>query len=108
MVRLKWNMRVLVVLLVIGSMASAAVAADMAKVNINTAPAGELTTLNGVGDALAGRILEYRKANGPFQRPEDIQKVKGIGPAIWDRNKDRITVGQPAAKPEKPAPKKKK
>ncbi|MEK7874347.1 MAG: helix-hairpin-helix domain-containing protein, partial [Chloroflexota bacterium] len=30
--------------------------------------------------------------NGPFQRPEDIVKVKGIGPQTYQRLKELITV----------------
>ena len=63
-------------------------------ININTATKEELMQLDGVGDAIAGRIVEYREANGPFKAPEDITKVKGIGPATYEKNKDRITVGQ--------------
>ena len=77
-------------------LAGAAMAADDAgKVDINTASKAQLTTLNGVGDALAGRILEYREKKGPFARPEDIKKVKGIGAAIFEKNQDRIIVGTP-------------
>ncbi len=36
-------------------------------VNINTASSEELELLPRVGPALAGRIIEFREANGPFQ-----------------------------------------
>jgi len=61
-------------------------------VNINTADAGALTALAGVGPKLAEKIVEHRQANGPFNKPEDIQKVKGVGKAVWERNKSRIVV----------------
>lgn len=61
------------------------------KVNINTAEKQELTTLKKVGDALAERIIEFRKDH-PFQTPEDIMKIKGIGEEIFESNKDRIIV----------------
>lgn len=66
--------------------------ADMSKVNINDATLEELTTLNGVGDKVAARIIAFRKANGPFQKPEDLMMVKGIGQKMFDKNKDRIVV----------------
>lgn len=66
---------------------------SVGSVNINTAPAEALSTLNGIGKKYAERIVAYRDAHGPFQRPEDILKVDGIGPATWEKNKDVITVG---------------
>ena len=62
------------------------------KVNINTADPSRLTTLTGVGTQLAQRITEYRKQNGPFQKPEDIMQVKGIGQKVFNQNKDRIVL----------------
>ena len=47
----------------------------LAQVNINTATAQELQTLNGIGPAKAAAIVEYRTANGPFKSPEDIKNV---------------------------------
>ena len=61
-------------------------------VNINKASVEELTQLKGIGSAYAERIVKYRDKNGPFEKPEDIMKVKGIGQKTWDTNKDRITV----------------
>lgn len=64
----------------------------LAKININTATAEELDKLPGVGPAIAQRIIEYRTANGPFQKIEDIMKVRGIGPAQFDAIKNLIVV----------------
>lgn len=41
---------------------------------------------------LAQRIVDYREANGPFATIEDIMKVHGIGPAIFEDIKDSIFV----------------
>ncbi|MCW5850829.1 MAG: helix-hairpin-helix domain-containing protein [Anaerolineae bacterium] len=60
-------------------------------INLNTATKAELDTLPGIGPALADRIIEYRQKNGPFQRPEDIKKVSGIGDKVYENIKDRIT-----------------
>jgi competence protein ComEA len=62
------------------------------KVNINTATAEELSTLPGIGPTKAQSIIDYRTANGPFQSIEDIEKVRGIGDATFDKLKDKITV----------------
>ena len=67
------------------------------KININTASKEELMQLEGVGSAIAERIVEYREANGPFVAPEDIMNVKGIGESTYEKNKDRIAVEQPKA-----------
>lgn len=66
---------------------------EAAFVNINTAGVAELDTLPGIGPAYAQRIVDYRTANGPFQKIEDIQNVSGIGPSIFAGMKDLITVG---------------
>lgn len=60
-------------------------------VNINTAGAGELDKLPGIGPALAGRIIAYREKNGPFGKVDDIIKVSGIGPALLAKIKAQIT-----------------
>lgn len=62
------------------------------KININKASAEELTQLQGIGPEYAERIIQYREAHGPFDRPEGIMNVKGIGQTIWEANKDRIAV----------------
>lgn len=65
------------------------VAADAGKVNINTDGKEVLMTLKGVGEAIADRIIEYRKAH-PFNAPEEIMNVKGVGKKIFEENKDKI------------------
>lgn len=62
------------------------------KVNINTASLDELTKLKGIGPAYAQGIIDYRNANGPFEKIEDITNVKGIGPKTLEAIKDMITV----------------
>lgn len=62
------------------------------KININTAGAAELDRLSGVGPALAERIIQYRTENGPFAKPEDIQKVSGIGPKTFEKMASQVTV----------------
>jgi competence protein ComEA len=61
--------------------------------NINTASAADLDGLPGIGQAIAQRIVEYRTANGPFQTIDDLQKVKGIGPAVFAQIAPLVTVG---------------
>ena len=53
--------------------------------------------LPGIGEVLAGRIIAYREANGPFETVEDLLEVSGIGEAKlaeledgspWDRTRE--------------------
>jgi competence protein ComEA len=61
--------------------------------NLNTASAADLDGLQGIGPSIAERIIEYRTTNGPFQAVEDLQKVKGIGPALFTKLMPLVTVG---------------
>jgi len=60
------------------------------KINPNTADVGELTVLPGIGEVLASRIVEYRSKHGFFEKPEDLLKVNGIGPAKLERIRRHI------------------
>lgn len=60
-------------------------------ININTASVDELKTLNGIGDVMAERIIEYRSSKA-FKSKEDIMSVDGIGSKIYEKIKDRIIV----------------
>ena len=62
------------------------------RVNINKAGVEELMQLQKIGKSYAERIVAYREKNGPFEKPEDIMKVKGIGARTFELNQDRISV----------------
>lgn len=65
--------------------------AKLESININTASVEELSSkLKGIGKAKAAAIIEWREANGKFQSLEDVDEVKGIGPAILEKNKALI------------------
>ena len=61
------------------------------KVNINTASVKDLTTLPGIGENKAKKIVEYRNKN-KFEKIEDIKNVTGIGDNLYDKIKDSIEV----------------
>jgi competence protein ComEA len=65
--------------------------ATAGKVNINTADREELDRLPGIGPVLAQRIIDYRKAHGPFRDIADLKKVSGIGEAKFNQVKDKVT-----------------
>ena len=50
------------------------------QVDINTADWPELMQLPGIGQTLAKRIIESRQKAGPFGDPDDLRRVRGIGP----------------------------
>lgn len=62
------------------------------QVDINTAGAAELERMPGVGPTLAKRIVDYRRAHGPFQSPDDLQRVQGIGPKTYETLREYATV----------------
>lgn len=61
-------------------------------ININTADATMLASLNGIGERKAMAIIDYRKQHGPFKSVEQLTEVKGIGDALVEKNRSRISI----------------
>ena len=81
---------ILIVAFAVGMVIGPALAQEQVKVNINKASVDELTYLKRIGPSYAQRIVDYRNEHGPFQKPEDIMNVKGIGYKTFEANKDII------------------
>ncbi len=73
--------------------AGAAGAAGETPLELNRASAAELEALPGIGPALAGRIVEWRRVHGPFRSPDDLEEVPGIGPALRARLAPHLRFG---------------
>jgi competence protein ComEA len=61
-------------------------------VDINRASAAELDALPGIGPSTAQAIVEHRDANGPFASVDDLQDVRGIGPAKLEAIRGLVTL----------------
>ena len=83
---------VIATLVLLFSLVSGLAFAEPAKVNINTADATTLTTLDGIGQSKAEAIVADREANGPFESPADLARVQGIGERTVEKNAERLTV----------------
>lgn len=67
-------------------------AAPTAPLDLNTASAAELEELPGIGPVLAGRIVAWRDANGPFPSVDVLGEVSGIGPVVLENLRPLVTV----------------
>lgn len=65
---------------------------NTAKININTASKETLSTLNGIGESIASRIIDYREKNGNFEDIHDLLNVSGIGKKKFENIQDSICV----------------
>jgi competence protein ComEA len=63
------------------------------RLDINSATWVEWTQLDGIGDALARRIVAEREANGPFLSIDDLRRVKGIGPKTLGKIRPWLAIG---------------
>lgn len=77
---------------VVGPVAVGETAAAVAAgpVDVNRANEAELQALPGVGPATAAAIVEDRERHGPFGGPEELLRVRGIGPAKLDAMRDLV------------------
>ena len=59
-------------------------------VNVNAAGAIELAQLPGLGPATAQRIVDHRRAHGPFASHDALLDVPGIGPATLEQMRPHL------------------
>jgi competence protein ComEA len=52
----------------------------------------DLQTLPGIGPVLARRIIDYRRAHGPYKKIGDLRKVSGIGPKKLEKLRPYVVI----------------
>jgi competence protein ComEA len=70
--------------------------AEAAALDINRASTAELEALPGIGAAKAAAIIEERQVR-PFSSVDDLERVRGIGPALVAQLREHVTVASPQA-----------
>lgn len=65
----------------------------LATVDINSATADDLLSLNGIGKAKSQKIIEYRETNGCFKNLDELANIDGISKNILSVNRANITLG---------------
>lgn len=75
----------------VGSAAVGGAAAN-SLISLNRASQSELEQLPGVGPALAGRMIDWRTANGGFKKKEDLLNISGIGDKLFAGIKNSVTL----------------
>jgi len=67
------------------------------RIDLNSAHWMELAQLKGIGETLGRRIVEYRENNGPFTNVEQLQEVRGIGPAKLAQMRPYVNIAEDSA-----------
>jgi competence ComEA-like helix-hairpin-helix protein len=66
-------------------------------IDLNRASAADLDAIPGLGPALAQRIVDFRKAHGPFKKIGDLREVSAVGPQSLEKLKPYLGLGSPEA-----------
>ncbi len=64
----------------------------ISKTDLNTALAEELMAISGIGEVMAGNIIEYREQNGGFTDVDELLEVRGIGKKTLAKIRPYLTV----------------
>ena len=61
-------------------------------IDLNRASAEELILLVGISESIAESIIDFRDANGGFDRVEDLMEVECISESSYQRIRPKVTV----------------
>ena len=64
----------------------------VSKADLNTATSQDLQQVNGIGEKLSARIINYRNSLGGFRVGEQLQDVYGLSPQVVERVLQRFEV----------------
>lgn len=82
-----------IAVLLLAGASQAGEGAQPAPLDLNRATASELEALPGIGAVKAAAILALRVERGGFQSLDELESVRGIGPALAARLKPLLTLG---------------
>ena len=68
------------------------------RVDLNQADHAQLLQVSGIGDRTADKIEAYRQEHGDFRSPEELTRVRGIGPATYQKMSDWVTARPASSK----------
>jgi competence ComEA-like helix-hairpin-helix protein len=74
-----------------------------APLDLNRATVDQLENLPGIGSVKAAAILEARDTRGGFQSMEELEEVRGIGPALVAKLRPLVVLGKKKAEGGKTA-----
>lgn len=67
---------------------------DITKIDLNSADRDALVSLPGIGQKLAGRIIEYRGRQGAFKVIEELKDIQGITNHRFEKIKDFVVISE--------------
>lgn len=65
------------------------------RIDLSRASLGELCLLEGIGPALAARIVAHRAVHGPFGSVDELGDIEGIGEATIEALRDAARASTP-------------
>ncbi len=68
---------------------------DSEKLDINTASKEDFMQLDGIGETISGRIIEYRNEHGSFKSTDELMNVNGITESLYKRIEQYIKIKEP-------------
>ncbi|MFN0052274.1 MAG: ComEA family DNA-binding protein [Planctomycetales bacterium] len=71
------------------------------RIDINRATWVEWAQFEGIGEAMAHRIVADRERNGPFASVDDVLRVPGIGPVKMRTIRPHLYLGTTESEPDK-------